>query len=61
MSDKQFALETISRLPENVTMEEISDRLEFLAAIRKGLDQIERGEVVPHEEVKKQRATWLSQ
>jgi predicted transcriptional regulator len=41
-------------------MEEISHRLEFLTAIRNGLDQIERGEVVPHEEVKKQLATWLS-
>jgi predicted transcriptional regulator len=34
--------------------------VEFLAAIRKGLDQIERDETVPHEEVKRQLATWLS-
>jgi Arc/MetJ-type ribon-helix-helix transcriptional regulator len=30
-----------------------------LADIRKGLDQIERGETVPHEQVKRQLATWL--
>jgi predicted transcriptional regulator len=34
--------------------------VEFLAAIRKGLGQIERGETIPHEEVKRQLATWLS-
>jgi predicted transcriptional regulator len=34
--------------------------LEFLAAIRKGSEQIERGETVPHEEVKRQSAAWLS-
>jgi predicted transcriptional regulator len=34
--------------------------LEFLTAIRKGAEQIERGETVPHEEVKRQLATWLS-
>ena len=60
MSDKQLALETISQLPDNTPMEEISRRLEFLAAVRKGLDQIERGETVPHEEVKRQLASWLS-
>jgi hypothetical protein len=32
------------------------ERLEFLAGIRKGLDQIERDETVPHEEVKRQLA-----
>jgi predicted transcriptional regulator len=60
MSDKQLALETISQLPENTTMQEISRRLEFLAAVRVGLDQIERGETVPHDEVKRQLASWLS-
>jgi hypothetical protein len=28
--------------------------------IRIGLDQVERGEAIPHDEVKRQLATWLS-
>ena len=60
MSDKQIALESIQRLPEDISLNAIAERLEFLAGIRKGLDQIERGETVPHEEVKRQLATWLS-
>ena len=60
MSDKQLALEAIQRLPDEVSIEEITDRLEFLKALRKGLDQIERGQTVPHEEVKRQMAAWLS-
>lgn len=60
MSDKQLALESISQLPDSATMDEISRRLEFLAAVRKGLDQIERGEVVPHDEVKRELAAWLT-
>ena len=60
MSDKQLALDSIERLPENASLEVIAERVEFLAAIRKGLDQIERGETVRHEEVKRQLATWLS-
>jgi predicted transcriptional regulator len=60
MSDKQRALKSIERLPEDASLEIIAERLEFLAAVGKGLDQIERGETVPHEEVKRQLATWLS-
>jgi len=60
MSDKQLALDSIERLPADASLDAIADRVEFLAAIRKGLDQIERDETVPHEEVKRQLATWLS-
>jgi len=60
MSDKQLVLDSIERLPADANLDVIAERVEFLAAIRKGLDQIERGETVPHEEVKRQLATWLS-
>ena len=60
MSDKQLVLDSIERLPADANLDVIARRVEFLAAIRKGLDQIERGETVPHEEVKRQLATWLS-
>ena len=60
MSDKELALDSIQRLPANARLDAIAERLEFLAAIRKGSEQIERGEIVPHEEVKRQLAAWLS-
>ena len=60
MSDKQLALDSIERLPEDASLEVIAERMDFLAAIRKGLGQIERGETIPHAEVKRQLATWLS-
>jgi len=60
MSDKQMVLDSIERLPDNASIEAIAERVDFLAAIRKGLDQIDRGETIPHEEVKRQLATWLS-
>ena len=60
MSDKQLALDSIERLPADASLEVIAERMDFLAAIRKGLGQIERGETIPHDEVKRQLATWLS-
>ena len=32
---------------------------EFLAAVQKGFDQLDRDEGIPHEEIKKQLASWL--
>jgi len=60
MSDKEIALESIQRLPDDTSLDVIAEQMDFLAGIRKGLDQIERGETVSHEEVKRQLATWLS-
>ncbi len=59
VSGKEIALDSIQRLPANAGLDTIAERLEFLAAIRKGFDQIERDETVP-EEVKRQLAAWLS-
>jgi predicted transcriptional regulator len=56
MSDK----ESIQRLPDDASLDVIAEQMEFLAGIRKGLDQIDRGETVSHEEVKRQLATWLT-
>ena len=56
MSDKQLALDSIQRLPEDASLDVIAERVEFLAAVRKGLDQIERGQTIPHDEVKRQFA-----
>jgi predicted transcriptional regulator len=60
MSDKEIALESIQRLPDDASLDVIAEQMEFLAGIRKGLDQIDRGETVSHEEVKRQLATWLT-
>ena len=59
MTQKRLVLETISELPDEVSLDEIAERIEFLAAVQKGIDQLDRGEGIPHEEVKRQLATWL--
>lgn len=61
MSQKELVIEAIQELPDNASMEQIADRVEFIAAIQKGIDDIERGDVISHEEVKKQLAAWLSE
>ena len=60
MTQKELVLEAIGELPNNVSLDEIADRVEFLAAIQKGFDHLDRGEGIPHDEVKRQLASWLT-
>jgi len=60
MTQKELVLDAISELPDEASLDDIAERVEFLAAIRKGLDQLDRGESIPHEEIKRQLATWLT-
>ena len=60
MTQKELVLDAISELPNEVSLDEIAERIEFMAAVQRGLDQLDRGEGIPHEEVKRQLATWLA-
>jgi predicted transcriptional regulator len=60
MSDKQLVVELLNRLPADAKLRDIGKEIEFLAAIREGEEQADRVEVVPHEQVKKEFASWIS-
>jgi len=60
MTGKEIVLETIRALPDNCSLDEIAERIEFMAAVQKGLNQLDNGEGIPHDEVKKQLASWLT-
>ncbi len=61
MSQKGIVLEAIQELPDNASIEQIADLVEFIAAIQKGIDDIDRRDTIPHEDVKRQLATWLTE
>jgi predicted transcriptional regulator len=60
MTQKEIVLEAVRTWPDDSSIDEIADRIDLLAAIQKGFDQLDRGEGIPHEEVKKQLASWLT-
>jgi len=55
---KQEALNTIGQLPDDVDMNEIMYRLYVIDKIRKGLQAVEDGQTISHEDVKKEIETW---
>jgi predicted transcriptional regulator len=53
-SAKQLAIQALGSLPEDATLEDAIERLCFLAKVEEGLRQSEAGELLSHEEIKKQ-------
>jgi len=60
MITKEIAVKSITELPDSATWEDIEERVRFLAAVDKGLDDIRQGKLIPHEEVKASLEKWLS-
>jgi len=60
MSSKEVALERIREMPEGTTLDEIAEEILILAAIRRGKAAADAGQVISHEELKKQAAAWIT-
>ena len=54
ITKKQRAIEALQALPEHATIEDAIERLCFIAKIEEGLRQSDGGQLVSHDEVKKQ-------
>jgi predicted transcriptional regulator len=60
MTVKEIALETIRQLPEDATWDDIQERINFVAGVRKGLLELDEGKGIPHQKVKEEFAEWLT-
>ena len=55
---KQEALESLQRLPDNADIDEIMYRLYILDKLRKSREAIESGQVINHEDLKREIEQW---
>ena len=60
MSNKEVVTHLLTRLPEDVSLEQIAREIEFIAGVREGLDELDRGEGVGVAEVEKMIASWAT-
>ena len=60
MSNKEVVSDLLTRLPDNVSLQQIAREVEFVAGVREGLDQLERGEGVAIEKVEKLIESWTT-
>ena len=59
MSTKEAVLELIRRMPDDVTVPDIMAELYVRQKIDAGLRQLDAGEGIEHEEVKRRLSRWL--
>ena len=58
MSSKEIAVALIDKLPEEATLMEIAQEIELVAGIRRGAEELDRGEGLTAEEVRRQVSQW---
>jgi len=60
LTTKELVRRALDHLPDDVTMPDVIERLNYLYEIQLGLEDLDAGRTIPHEEVKRQMAKWLT-
>ena len=56
---KKQVIQMIQSLPEEVTIDDIMAELYFKLQVDAGLNELNEGKGIPHEEVEKRMSKWL--
>jgi predicted transcriptional regulator len=51
---KQLLREAVEHVPDDASVEDVMERLYFLAKVARGIEAADRGDVVTHEEVERE-------
>ena len=51
---KQLLREAVDQVPDDASVEDVIERLYFLAKVARGLEAVDRGDVVPHAEIERE-------
>ena len=60
MTDKQAVIDALGRLPENASLDEITEELHIMAAIRHGRADVATGRSKTHQETEELFESWAS-
>jgi len=58
MSTREAVQTILKQLPPDVSLHEVAREIEFIAGVREGFAQLDRGEGIPIEEVEKLIPKW---
>ncbi len=60
MTDKEAVLDALQRLPENASLEEITEELRIMAAVRRGRADVAAGRAKTQQEVRDSLSSWAT-
>ena len=59
MTSKEIVEDLLQRVPEGASLHDIAREIEFIAGVRQGLDELDRGESIPLEDVERELPSWI--
>jgi predicted transcriptional regulator len=59
VNSKDIIRDLLKRLPDDISLQQVAHEIEFIAAIRQGVAELDRGESVSIEEVEAEMASWI--
>ncbi len=59
MTNKPIVEDLLQRLPDGASLHDIAQEIEFIAAVRQGVAELDRGERIPIEEVERELPSWI--
>ncbi|HKG47799.1 MAG TPA: hypothetical protein VKB02_13775 [Pyrinomonadaceae bacterium] len=59
MTNKEIVQDLLQRIPVDTSLQDIARELEFIAAVRQGLSELDNGDSIPVEEVEKELPSWI--
>jgi len=60
MTVKDQVKQMLDRMPDECSVEDVQYQLYLIEKVRRGLKSIEEGRGIPHEQVRKQFAPWIT-
>lgn len=61
MTNKEIVQDLLQRIPDDTSLQDIAYELEFIAAVRQGMTEIENGQTVSVEEIERDLTAWLTE
>lgn len=59
MSTKQIVEDLLRKLPDDATLHDVAREIEFVAGVRQGLAELDRGERIPLDEIERELPSWI--
>jgi hypothetical protein len=59
VTTKEAILETIRKLPDNVTIEDVMAEFYFRQKVDEGLKELDEGKGIPHDQARERLQKWL--
>jgi hypothetical protein len=60
MTVKAEAIQIINNMPDDATWDDVRERLAFITGIQEAIKELDEGKGIPHSDVRKEYAKWLT-